>query len=116
MDFLTSLLGGGIKSIDPAEAYARLQNKPAPLLLDVRQPEEYREVHVDGAKLIPLGELGREAKNLPKDAEILCICASCSRSIAATRQLTGMGFNVVNVRNGMGGWLRAGLPAKRGSK
>lgn len=113
MDFFKSFIGGGANNIEPAEANTKLKGKPAPLLIDVREPEEYREGHVAGAKLIPLGELGKRINELPKDREILCICASGSRSSVATRQLISLGYTVLNVRGGMMGWYRAGLPIKK---
>jgi rhodanese-related sulfurtransferase len=45
-----------------------------PLVIDVRQPEEYREAHIAGTKLIPLGELNKHMQELPKDREIVCVC------------------------------------------
>jgi rhodanese-related sulfurtransferase len=51
---------------------------------------------------------------LPKDREIICVCASGSRSSSAARQLTSSGYNVLNLSGGMGQWQRAGLPVKRG--
>ena len=113
MDFFKSMLGGGANNIDPVEANTKLQAKPAPILLDVREKEEFREIHIPGAKLIPLGELANRMKELPKDREILVICASGSRSSLATRQLVGMGYQAFNIRGGMMNWHRAGLPVKR---
>lgn len=113
MDLLKRLFGTDITSIEPAEAHTRLQKKPVPYLLDVRQPAEFRKLHVVGAKLIPLNELPNKLKSLPKNREILCICTSGSRSSSATRQLAGLGYTVVNVRGGLNGWQRAGLPVKR---
>jgi len=113
MDFFKSMMGGGANNIEPAEANTKMQAKPAPILLDVREPEEFREGHAPGAKLIPLGELAKRIKELPKDREILCICASGSRSSVATRQLIGLGYTALNVRGGMMGWYRAGLPIKK---
>ena len=105
--------GGGMQHLEPLEAQTRLQSKPAPLLLDVRQPEEFHSVHIPGAKLLPLNELERKQKELPKDREILCICASGSRSQSAVRTLTALGYNATNIRGGMHGWQRAGLPVKK---
>jgi rhodanese-related sulfurtransferase len=116
MNLFKSLFGGGIQHVEPLEALARLQTKPAPLLLDVRQPEEYRAAHIANAKLLPLNELARRQKELPKEREILCICASGSRSQAAVRQLSGLGYNAVNIRGGMHGWQRAGLPVQKGAR
>ncbi len=113
MDFFKSLVGGGQQNIEAAEAYTRLQSKPAPILVDVREPEEFRAGHVAGAKLIPLNEIGKKVKELPIDKEILVICASGSRSSLATRQLLSLGYKAYNIRGGMGAWHRAGLPIKK---
>ncbi|RPI83881.1 MAG: rhodanese-like domain-containing protein [Chloroflexi bacterium] len=85
-----------------------------PLLIDVRQPEEFREGHIPGSKLIPLGELNHRLKDLPKDREIVCICRSGNRSGAAVRKLVSAGFKSYNMRGGMKAWQRAGLPLKKG--
>ena len=114
MSFLDALFGGGAPAVDAAGAQAKLQEKPAPFVLDVREPEEYNMGHIPGATLIPLGQLSSKMNKLPKDKEILCVCASGSRSGSATRMLIGAGYNAVNVRGGMGSWQRAGLPVKRG--
>ncbi len=116
MDFLFKLIsrGAGVNSINAHEAQDKLNQKPAPVLLDVRQPEEYKEQHIVGAKLIPLGELDRRMKELPKEREILVVCHSGSRSIAAARKLNAAGYQPVNIRGGLIAWNHAGLPVKRG--
>jgi rhodanese-related sulfurtransferase len=114
MDFLTNLFGGTkVSSASPAEAQQKLAQTPKPLLLDVRQPEEFRSGHVSGAKLIPLGQLHTRMNELPKNQEILVICASGSRSLSATRQLVNAGYNAINVRGGMSAWSRANLPISK---
>jgi phage shock protein E len=85
------------------------------LVIDVRQPEEYREGHIAGSKLIPLGELNKRMNELPKDKEIICVCASGSRSQSATKLLIGAGFDAFNMDGGMYMWQRAKLPVKKGS-
>ncbi len=107
--------GPSVPQIDALHARSRLEEKPEPLLLDVRQPEEYREGHISGAKLIPLPELNRRMKELARNREIICVCASGSRSQSASRQLIAEGYTVTNLRGGMNGWQRAGLPIKKGS-
>ncbi len=114
MSILTSLLGPQIPQLDPATAQAKLAEKAKPLLLDVRQPDEYREAHIAGAALIPLGELGRRVHELPRDREIICVCHSGNRSGAATRHLITAGCKASNLSGGMIGWSRAGLPVKKG--
>jgi phage shock protein E len=111
---LTSFLGPQIPQLDPATAQAKLAEKTKPFLLDVRQPDEYREAHIAGAALIPLGELGHRVHELPRDREIICVCHSGNRSGAATRHLITAGFKASNLSGGMIGWSRAGLPVKKG--
>ena len=113
MDLLKSLFGAPLPTVTPHEAQAKLNGKPAPFLLDVRQPEEFRHERVAGAKLIPLNELPRRMNELPQGREILVICHSSARSSSATRQLIAAGYNAVNVRGGLIGWQFAGLPIQR---
>ena len=101
-------------AIKAAEARARIDGATPPFLLDVREPHEYREGHIAGARLIPLGELGRRLNELPRDRDILVICRSGNRSGAATRQLVQSGYRAINLSGGMIGWQRAGFPSRRG--
>ncbi len=119
MNLLAQLFGSqaasSVPSIDPGQAHARLGTKPQPYLLDVRHPDEYQAGHIPGARLIPLGELPRRIKDLPRDREIICVCRSGNRSHAATQQLKAAGYNAVNLQGGMINWSRHGLPIKKGS-
>ncbi len=108
------LFGPQIPSLDPVTAKAKLAENPKPYLLDVRQPDEYREGHIPGATLIPLGELSRRTNELPHDREIICVCHSGNRSGTATRLLISTGFKAINLSGGMMGWARARLPVQRG--
>ena len=103
----------GIDMIDPLQAEARLSQKPAAFLLDVRQPEEFADGHIAGAKLIPLGDLQRRTKELPREREIICVCQSGSRSASAVRFLISSGYNAINLRGGMIQWVRSGLPVQK---
>ena len=114
MNILKSLFGSGTNTLTTAEAKARIENEQPLLILDVRQPDEFRAGHIAGAKLIPLSELGARINELPKDKEILCVCSSGARSSAAARQLSSAGFNVLNMRGGMMGWQQAGYAIKKG--
>jgi rhodanese-related sulfurtransferase len=93
----------------------KLKGAKRPLVIDVRKFEEYRTGHIPGSKLIPLGELAQHLKELPKDREIVCVCASGSRSSSATRLLLRQGYNAVNMNGGMSTWVRAGLSMSKGS-
>jgi phage shock protein E len=112
---LSRLFGPNVPQMSAAQIQAKLDEKPAPILIDVRQPEEYRTGHISGAKLIPLGNLMKSIREIPHNREIICVCQSGSRSQAAAQQLIAAGYSVVNLRGGMDGWQRAGLQIKKGS-
>lgn len=73
-----------------------------PILIDVREPEEYTRGHVRGALNIPPDELMADSsklKNIPKDARIILYCVSGSRSNISKSILEKMGYQ--NVQNGI---------------
>ena len=114
MSFFKQLFGAGPATLSAPEAQTRIQDKQNPVfLLDVRQPEEFRQGHIAGSKLIPLGELGQRLGELPQDREILCICRSGARSGMAASQLSQAGYKVINLSGGMMAWQSAGLPMKK---
>jgi rhodanese-related sulfurtransferase len=100
--------------IKQMDATSLNKEKAKYFLVDVRQPEEYRQGHINGAKLVPLNQLGGRMKELPAGREIVCVCRSGNRSRAAARKLAAAGFKAVNLRGGMIAWTRAGLPVKKG--
>lgn len=110
MDLLKTLFGPPLPALTAPEAQAKLIGQPTPFLLDVREPEEFRQGHIAGAKLIPLNDLSRRMHELPRDREILVVCQSGSRSSSATRQLIAAGYHAINVRGGLIGWHMARLP------
>lgn len=114
MNLFELFFGKPISTVNPEELNAKLNNGRRPLVLDVRQPEEYRRGHIAGAKLIPLDELSTRMKELPQNREIVCVCLSGNRSSSATRLLVKSGFHASNMQGGMLSWRRASLPVKKG--
>ncbi|MEI7848067.1 MAG: rhodanese-like domain-containing protein [Chloroflexota bacterium] len=115
MDLLSGLFGAPLPSVTVRELNDKLNAASKPLVVDVREPEEYQDAHISHAKLIPLGDLRQRINELPKDAEIVCVCASGSRSSMATKMLVGAGFSAINMKGGMYTWEGAGLPVSRGN-
>ena len=100
-----------VPSIDVAGLRERLKAAPAPFLLDVREPWEYRAGHVPGAELIPLGELEQRVNEVPRDRAVLAICHSGQRSLAAAGYLLQLGYpSVSNVDGGTAAWIERGFP------
>lgn len=73
-------------------------------ILDVREPDEFEDSRIDGAHLVPLGQLPRRLAELPRDETIVVVCAVGGRSARATEFLRAQGFNAVNLRGGMRAW------------
>ncbi|GIU83456.1 MAG: hypothetical protein KatS3mg008_0231 [Acidimicrobiales bacterium] len=98
----------GVPSLGIDELEKRMQ--AGAFLLDVRQPDEYREAHVPGANLVPLDQLESRLAELPKDVTILCVCRSGARSFKAAELLRSRGFDAVNVEGGTLAWIDSGRP------
>jgi rhodanese-related sulfurtransferase len=80
------------------------------VVVDVRQPAEWRRGHIRGSLNLPLPQLATQLQRLPEDATIVAVCASGHRSAAATRTLQRAGYRAENLKGGMRSWSRAGLP------
>jgi rhodanese-related sulfurtransferase/rubrerythrin len=96
-----------VEGIDSEQAKKFLTEHPegSYTLLDVRQPSEYEEEHLPGAKLIPLGQLGDNLEKLDKDKPVIAYCAIGGRSRVAAQLLNGYGFKeAYNLKGGIKGW------------
>lgn len=96
-----------VGNLDTAEAKEFMAARPAGgyQLLDVRQPGEYDQEHLAGARLIPLKELPGRVNELDPDQPVLVYCAIGGRSRAAAQYLNGQGFNqVYNLSGGIKAW------------
>jgi rhodanese-related sulfurtransferase len=107
---------GPLPSVDVAEADRRLREEPDhPVLLDVRELNEFVEVRAPGAMLLPTSALAARIDEVPKDRPLLVVCRTGVRSAAVTGFLIRSGrSDVFNVTGGMEAWERAGLPIRRG--
>jgi rhodanese-related sulfurtransferase len=94
-----------------ALASKRLAGVP---LVDVRNHEEFAEVHAPGAKLIPLPVVADRLGDFPTDTTVYVICRSGARSFRACEFLRANGVDAVNVAGGTLAWLDAGQPVETG--
>jgi len=109
-----------VPTITPGELDERRRGH-AVELIDVRTPAEYREVHAEPARLVPLDSLDPDAvmraRNGSEGDPLYTICRSGSRGRLAAERFHAAGYtNVVNVEGGTIAWERAGLPVVRGRK
>ena len=99
--------------ITPEEAQTRLQH--GAVLVDVRERDEFDAARAPGAKLIPLSEFAARVTELPKDKEVVLICAGGVRSARAAEYAEAQGYTVTNLEGGMNAWAAAGLPVETGA-
>ncbi len=107
-----------VRQLDPAEVLARVRGANPPLVLDVREEEEFRGElgHIPGALRISLRELPQRAGEIDphKHRDIIAVCRVGVRSTTAAAILTGLGFDqVCNMKGGMLDWNDAHLPVER---
>lgn len=111
------LTAGDVKDIEPRELHDIMQtcsNGDCPVVVDVREPWEYKQGHVPGAILIPLGQLSGRVAELNTERPVAVICASGSRSQSAAALLGQKGFKTIyNVVGGTGAWMYDNLPLSR---
>lgn len=101
-----------VPQVTPEQAHEKQQQ--GAVLLDVREPEEWREGHVPGAVHIPLGSLGARYRELDPAQEIVTVCRSGNRSTTALKILNKAGFTRVhNLDGGMIAWEEKKLPVTK---
>lgn len=93
----------GIIQVEPEELKELLQQDDRPIIIDVREPDEYEEAHIPGLPLIPMQTIPTIAAELDKDQEYLFVCRSGNRSQNVALYLQNQGFS--NVKNYAGGML-----------
>ena len=103
----------GKQEIEPEDLKKKIDNDENIFLLDVRTPQEYEAWRISydkyvNPKLIPVDRLFASdpilLKEIPKDKEIVTVCAHGNRSLIAANILNQLGYNVKSVKGGMAGW------------
>jgi len=104
-----------IQEISPQDAASALKRCDA-LLIDVRDPNEWQEGHIPGAKNFSRGTVELEIEEAAPDLStpIITHCGGGGRSALAAESLQRMGYNnVKSMAGGFKAWKAAGLPATR---
>jgi molybdopterin/thiamine biosynthesis adenylyltransferase/rhodanese-related sulfurtransferase len=100
-----------IREETPQEAAERLAAEPRPVVLDVREREEYEQGLIPGAIHIPRGNLETriESRVPDRSTPIIIYCASGARSAYAAKTLADLGYqDVVSLATGFSGWKHNG--------
>jgi adenylyltransferase/sulfurtransferase len=100
----------GDEDATPEATYAALREGGA-ALIDVREPWEYEQARIDGAVLIPLGEVPDRLTEIPEDRDVYVHCRTGGRSSRAVAFLRQHGRSrAYNLAGGIEAWREAGLP------
>jgi rhodanese-related sulfurtransferase len=98
--------------ISAEEAKEMLENGAA--IIDVREKHEYDAGHVPGAGHIPVNTVYARREELPKDKNLILICAVGQRSALAAEMAAAAGLTrLFNVEGGTEAWIKAGEPVER---
>lgn len=86
-------------------------------VIDVRPRDEYEAGHIAGAVSVPVAELKRRLRDLPKRREVIAYCRGpyCVFSLEAVTVLRKAGFRARRAEEGLPGWRDAGLPVAVGT-
>jgi molybdopterin/thiamine biosynthesis adenylyltransferase/rhodanese-related sulfurtransferase len=101
-----------IEEIEPFEAAEEINGGDV-VLIDTREPHEFKEAHLEGGKLVPPGLLADEieAAAPDKSARTILYCRSGNRSAIAAAQMQALGYdNVASMAGGILLWQEQGLP------
>ena len=95
--------------IHPEEFAARRTQPNPPVLLDVRESWEYETAHIEGSRLMPMGEVPSRAYNeLDPDEPVVVLCHHGARSLNVTMWLRQQGFeHAQSLAGGIEAWSRA---------
>lgn len=100
--------------IAPAEARALI--KKGVQVVDVREPQEYAEVRIPGATLVPLGTLLKSPREVLGEGAVLFVCSEGIRSAVACEAAAAIGLEeVCNLEGGTERWQMEGFPVEAGA-
>lgn len=86
------------------------------VVIDVREPREFEDGHVPGARLIPLATMPYRIDDVPREGRVFVICQSGNRSLSMASLLERMGIQAVNVEGGTSAWAARGRPVVAGAR
>ena len=78
------------------------------VVIDVREPDEYAEGHVAGARSVPLSQLPARAQEVPEGQTVYLVCQGGGRSSQAAQLLGAAGRDVRSVAGGTTAWIESG--------
>jgi rhodanese-related sulfurtransferase len=104
---------------DPREPFTRIEvseademMKDGAVVIDVREPHEYNAGHIPGAVLMPYQTVYARRDDLPRDKDVIFVCAVGQRSAIASEMAAAVGLTrIFNLEGGTDAWIKSGMPA-----
>ncbi len=97
---MAGMIAANVLRGDAHLAHWEMVEESDAMMIDVRDPDEYKQDHLDEAVNIPIDELRRRMSEIPKEREIWAYCFVGQRSYFAARTLLQYGYNVKNISGG----------------
>ena len=98
-------------SISPAELHAQRESGAAPVVIDVRTPEEYASVHIPGAVNIPFDQVADRIGEIESSQGVALYCMVGPRARKGESALLAAGYEeIFHLEGGLAAWQAAGLP------
>ncbi len=113
---LTTACGQGNFENTDVPGFAELIADSSVVILDVRTASEFAEGHIKGAILIDQGQsdfVEKAKSTLPINKKIAVYCRSGRRSANAAGKLADIGYKCVNLKGGIIGWEKTGMPVAK---
>jgi rhodanese-related sulfurtransferase len=101
-----------IPEIDLDELERRIVGNP--VIIDVREEDEFIEARIDGVLHIALGTVPERLSEIPTDVPVLVVCALGGRSARAVEFMRANGIDATNIAGGTLGWIESGRPVISG--
>jgi len=100
---------GALEQVDRDELLRRVRRGDV-TILDVRPPEEYRAGHIPGALSVPLSDLQKRLRELPRNRDVVAYCRGpyCVMAIEAVAVLRRRGFRAYRMADGVVEWRARG--------
>jgi rhodanese-related sulfurtransferase len=114
-DDLASPITTEAPSITAVELNAQREAGPAPVVIDVRSPEEYASGHIPGALNIPFDPVAERISEVDAPKGVALYCMVGPRARKGESALLAAGFeSVLHLEGGLAAWQAAGLPVESG--
>jgi rhodanese-related sulfurtransferase len=95
---------------DLTDARTVFERRDEVQILDVREPHEWEDGHVEGSVHMPLNQLLAQDADLDPSKPVAVVCSMGSRSEVGALMLRARGYDAYNVEGGLIEWQAEGLP------